>query len=102
MGSLIEEARDKEDLADTQEQVEADTSILTDLKVKCQKIDQGWQDRQKSRNDEIKAVGETINILTEDEARDTFGRSLGFIQANSLSRAQSENKGRALAHLRTH
>merc|ERR1719201_816262 len=61
-------ANDKEDLDDTQATLAADTEFLTKLREQCAAIDAQWEERSKMRSEGIAAVGETINILTDDEA----------------------------------
>jgi len=73
-------SNDKESLEDTRAALAADTAFLDDLKSKCASMDKQWEARSKMRNDEITAVSETIKILDDDEAHDTFSRSLGFVQ----------------------
>merc|ERR1719443_2533416 len=73
-------ANDKEDLDDTQATLAADTEFLAKLREQCAAIDKQWEERSKMRADEIAAVGETINILTDDDARDQFNDAGTFMQ----------------------
>merc|ERR1719439_572368 len=50
------------------------------LKETCQMTDQEWEERQKSRAEEIKAVSEALAILSSDDAHDTFTRTFNFVQ----------------------
>merc|ERR1719327_1374434 len=70
----------KEDLADTEATVAADTEFLANLKTKCEKAASEYAARSKIRNEEIKAVSETIGILTDDDAKDLL---LKFVQTSS-------------------
>eukprot|EP00746_Dinoflagellata_sp_MGD_P000904 gnl/MRDRNA2_/MRDRNA2_101685_c0_seq1.p1 gnl/MRDRNA2_/MRDRNA2_101685_c0~~gnl/MRDRNA2_/MRDRNA2_101685_c0_seq1.p1 ORF type:complete len:668 (+),score=206.70 gnl/MRDRNA2_/MRDRNA2_101685_c0_seq1:66-2069(+) len=74
----------KQDLKDTQAKLKADTEFLLNLKLKCQKADQEYEARQKMRMDEITAVAETIQILTNDEAQQTLSKSQTFMQTSFL------------------
>merc|ERR1719498_689465 len=76
-------AQDKEDRELTREALASDTKFLSDLKLRCQQTDKDWELRTKTRNEEIAAISETIKILTEDDAHDTFGRTLGFLQTST-------------------
>merc|ERR1719240_122042 len=49
--------------------------------------DQEWEERQKSRAEEIKGVSEALAILTSDDAHDTFTRTFNFVQVRMRSRA---------------
>merc|ERR1719253_2244366 len=76
-------AQDKEDRELTREALASDTKFLSELKLRCQQTDKDWELRTKTRNDEIAAISETIKILTDDDAHDTFGRTMNFIQVSA-------------------
>merc|ERR1719316_1238964 len=63
--------------------MEADQSFLVDLKERCSMLDKEWEERSETRSMEIAAVGETIKILTDDDAHDLFGGTLSFLQLSS-------------------
>merc|ERR1719515_137984 len=92
-------ANDKEDLDDTQATLAADTEFLTKLKEQCAAIDAQWEERSKMRSEEIAAVGETINILTDDDARDQFNDAGTFMQLRAKSKRESRGRELAAAHL---
>merc|ERR1719440_2547430 len=83
-------AEAKEDLEDTTTAMEADQSFLVDLKERCSVSDKEWEQRSKTRSLEIAAVGETIKILTDDDAHDLFGSTLSFLQLSSTRRTLSK------------
>merc|ERR1719421_1711421 len=71
----------KQDLEDTEAQLAADTKFLASVKDTCATADADYQARLKVRTEEITAVGETIGILTDDEAQTSFSKSgASFIQ----------------------
>merc|ERR1719284_2227290 len=76
----------KEGMESTKEALAADEKFLMDLKERCAKADKEYGERQKTRTDEIAAIAQTISILSEDDARDVFGRSLAFVQVSMRSR----------------
>merc|ERR1719158_896002 len=82
LGETVERlAEAKADLKDTVNTLEADTKFLADLKTRCGDMDAEFAARSKMRQEEITAVSEALNILTEDEARDQFTKTYeGFIQ----------------------
>lgn len=87
----------KEDLADTEATVAADTEFLANLKTKCEKAASEYAARSKIRNEEIKAVSETIGILTDDDAKDLL---LKFVQFSSTrSRVTSAARAEQAAKL---
>jgi len=82
-------ANSKTDLAETQETLAADSEFLANLREMCSNLDKEFAERSKTRNMEIAAVSEAIGILTDDEAHDLFGKSLGFIQLSLRTRRVS-------------
>merc|ERR1719420_2339597 len=50
------------------------------LKETCQMTDQEFEERTKTRAEEIKAVSEALAILSSDDAHDTFTSTFNFIQ----------------------
>eukprot|EP00397_Hematodinium_sp_SG-2012_P018460 GEMP01018913.1.p1 GENE.GEMP01018913.1~~GEMP01018913.1.p1 ORF type:complete len:653 (-),score=219.28 GEMP01018913.1:660-2618(-) len=76
-------AQAKQQLDDTKKSLSADEQFLMDLKEKCQLTDQEWDARQKKRQDEITAVSQALNVLSGDDAHDTFSRTFSFVQVNS-------------------
>merc|ERR1719498_136073 len=80
-----ENAQSQQDKKDTETALEADVAFLADLKDKCAVADAEYAARVKVRTEEIKAVSDTINILTNDEANDAFTKSMTFIQNQSVS-----------------
>jgi len=86
-------AADKQDLVDTTAQLEADTKFLDNVKATCATADEDYQARLKVRTEEITAVGETIGILTDDEAQTAFSKSgASFIQLSMRTHRLSEWK----------
>jgi len=83
-------AEAKQDLADTNKQLAADTKFLESVKGKCATADAEYQARLKVRTEEIEAVSQTIGILTNDDAQASFSRS-SFIQMSSRTRRMSSS-----------
>merc|ERR1719235_1438589 len=63
-----------------QAQLGEDQEFLANLEKTCDEADKNFELRKKSRLGEIEAVSETIEILTSDEARDTFNGAYKFLQ----------------------
>merc|ERR1719311_615438 len=85
----VQLAEAKEDLEDTTSAMEADQAFLVDLKERCSVSDAEWEERSKTRALEIAAVGETIKILTDDDAKDLMAGTLAFLQLSSTRRTLS-------------
>lgn len=95
-------AQAKEDTELTNEQIANDTKFLKDLVERCATADEEYAKRQKTRNDEMMAISETIKIITSDESRDLFSRSMSFVQISSRhttrrALAMSPQRQRAVA-----
>merc|ERR550537_509300 len=88
----------KTDLEDNEKTLEADTGFLKNVKETCGTFDKAWEERRKTRAEEILAVSEAIQILTEDDAVDTAKAALGndgfFLQMKSV---RSKHSVRTLA-----
>jgi len=81
-------AASKEDLLDTDATVVADTKFLASLKDKCDTALADYTARSKIRNEEILAVGEAMEILTGDDAKDLL---LKFVQVSSKKSSRSRD-----------
>lgn len=80
-------AKAKEDLANMKEAKAADEDFLANLLKNCKAEQEAFDARAKIRADEVVALSETLTILTSDDARDLFGRSVGtsFLQVSRSS-----------------
>jgi len=76
-------AEAKQQIKDTKMSLSADEEFLMDLKKKCQMTGQEWEERQKTRQEEIAAVSQALNVLSGDDAHDTFSRTYDFVQIDS-------------------
>merc|ERR1719159_307150 len=81
-------ASDKEDLDDTRNSLAADQKFLMNLKETCQMTDQEFEERTKTRAEEIKAVSEALAILSSDDAHDTFTSTFNFVQTAQKSKRE--------------
>merc|ERR1719191_1161904 len=73
----------KEDLDSTSATFREDKKFLMDLRLTCQKLDKEWEERSKTRREELQAVTETIGILTEDDAREHLAKTVTLVQLQS-------------------
>merc|ERR1719191_671549 len=58
------------------------------LKETCQMTDQEYEERTKTRAEEIKAVSEALAILSSDDAHDTFTSTFNFVQTGKKSKRE--------------
>jgi len=78
------------DLESMKEAKAADEKFVAEMEVGCSTVDTEFAARSKIRGDEVVALGEVLEILTSDEARDLFARSVGgaasFLQVEASTR----------------
>jgi len=91
-------AQAKEDIEDTKEALSADEKFLMDLKKRCSTAADDYAARSKTRQDEILAISEAINILTTDDARDLISKSISLLQTRGRHQ-QHEANGAATTEL---
>jgi len=72
----------KDDLTDTEAALMADNDFLANLDTSCKKKRAEWDERSKTRADELTALGETIKLLNDDDALDLFKRTLPSASAS--------------------
>jgi len=91
------------DLAEAKEDIEKETNVLAaeeeflaNLVKMCDKGSADFDERKAARLEEMKAVGETIEILQGDEARDAMSGAFNFVQVSTNSRSSRRSKVAAL------
>merc|ERR1740123_2877281 len=92
----------KADLSDTQAALAADQKFLADLQKSCSTKTAEWEERSKTRADELVALADTIKILNDDDALELFKKTLpsassSFVQ---LKASRSAVRRHALSLLR--
>lgn len=80
--TAMELAEAKEDLEKTEATLAEDQKFMITLKETCTDADKNFELRKSARLNEIKAVSETIGILTSDESKDLFNDSFSFFQVS--------------------
>merc|ERR1719299_74926 len=88
----VEVVQGKADLEKTTVAVEEDTKFKANLKTNCATKQKEWDERQKTRADEIKAISETIEMLNSDDALELFKKTLpasaALVQTSATTRSQ--------------
>merc|ERR1719456_338901 len=72
----VQLAEMKNELEDTSESLVEDKKFLADLEKNCEAKKKEWAIRQKTRQEEIMALQETIKILNDDDALELFKKTL--------------------------
>merc|ERR1719297_100976 len=83
----------KEDLDDTAKALVEDKKFLAELEKGCATKEAEWDERCKTRADELLALSDTIKILNDDDALDLFKKTLptpSFIQVQERSKVLRE------------
>merc|ERR1719429_558670 len=92
----------KEDLSDTEEALIEDKKFLKSLEKSCKTKTAEWEERSKTRSEELVALSDTIKILNDDDALELFKKTLptpgsSFMQMGTRASIQ---RTRALALIR--
>jgi len=66
----------KEDLSDTEVSSRADRDFLANLSKGCATKQEEWDERSKTRAEELVALADTIKVLNDDDALDLFKKTL--------------------------
>ena len=74
----------KEDLTDTEASLMEDQKFLADLSTNCAKKTGEWEERSKTRSEELVALAETVKVLNDDDALDLFKKTLPGASASSF------------------
>jgi len=92
----------KEDLTDTEASLMKDKEFLKNLESSCATKTKEWEERSKTRAEELTALSETIKILNDDDALDLFKKTLPSGSSSFVQVQQSRTmlRKRALAVLR--
>jgi len=92
----------KNDLADTESGLSEDTKFLADMDKNCAAQAQEWDERSKTRSEEILAIADTIKALNDDDALELFKKSLPGSSSSFVQMAASRvgTRQRALSMLR--
>jgi len=93
----------KEDLSDTEAALRQDKAFLAELEKGCATKAAEWEERSKTRADELLALADTIKVLNDDDALELFKKTLPSASASFLQvqREMSSVRDRAVALLRS-
>jgi len=93
-------AQAKKDLKLKTTELQEAQAFKKELGTTCADADATFQARKAARLEELRALGETIEILSADEARDAIKSTYGFFQ-RSTTTSRSALRRKAAAKLRT-
>lgn len=92
-----------EDLSDTQAALKSDKEFLQSLESSCSTKAAEWEERSKTRAEELVALADTIKVLNDDDALDLFKKTLPSASSASFAQVSvkaTDMRSRALDHLR--
>merc|ERR1719517_266963 len=90
----------KEDLDDTQKALAEDKKFLADLQKNCDTKTAEWEERSKTRSEELLALADTIKILNDDDALELFKKTLPTPSLLQTTASSKQLKAKALAALK--
>merc|ERR1740127_333936 len=91
----VEIATMKNDLSESEEALIEDKKFLADLDKNCAAKTKEWEERCKTRADEIVAIQETIKILNDDDALELFKKTLPSPSLLQVKASMDQVKQRA-------
>jgi hypothetical protein len=87
----------KEDYELTTGKRSSDVEFLRNLKLTCGDLDKQFAERSATRGEEIKAVGEALVVLTDDDNREHLAKTVTLLQTFSVSDEKTSQAMRASA-----
>merc|ERR1719343_32581 len=95
-------AQMKNELTDTEEALLADQAFLAGLDKACATKKAEWEERSKTRADELAALADAIRMLNDDDALELFKKTLPSASASFLEVrvGSTSTRARALAAIR--
>jgi len=92
-------AEAKEDLGQEEASLAADKKFVANLKETCADADKNFEKRKASRQQEMAAISQTIEILQGDEARDAMTGTFSFAQMSAARTHQSQHRRQTAAQM---
>merc|ERR1712136_436780 len=90
----------KSDLAETKNSLAADQALAAKLGLSCGSQSSEWEERQKSRAEELVAIHDTIKLLNDDDALELFKATLPNPSLMQVQQGTTVLAKRALDELR--
>merc|ERR1719386_558661 len=89
----------KNDKTDSEEALIEDQKFLADTEKTCALKTQEWDERCKTRSEELLAIQETIKILNDDDALELFKKALPSASLLQVQVRSKDMRERALARV---
>merc|ERR1719266_2578316 len=80
---LYKASKAKENKEKAEAAIEEDQKFLATMEKNCKDEEVAYQERLKVRTLEIKALSETLKILTDDDARELYDKTMSLLQVDA-------------------
>mmetsp|Transcript_75730 Transcript_75730/g.239481 ORF Transcript_75730/g.239481 Transcript_75730/m.239481 type:complete len:707 (+) Transcript_75730:93-2213(+) len=90
--NLDKTAKATEDKESTEAALAADQTFLGNMRETCAAEDKEYKERVAVRSEEIRALGEALKILTEDDARELYAKTMSFVQVSASGRTVAQDQ----------
>merc|ERR1719297_688413 len=89
----------KENKEKAEAAVDADQKFMLTLEKDCKEEEIAYQDRLKVRTQEIIALSETLTILTDDDARELYDKTMSLLQVDASQTSSARALQRSVQHI---
>merc|ERR1719297_327531 len=89
----------KENKEKAEAAVDADQKFMLTLEKDCKEEEIAYQDRLKVRTQEIIALSETLTILTDDDARELYDKTMSLLQVDASQSSAARALQRSVQHI---
>jgi len=96
---LYKASKAKENKEKAEAAIEADQNFLATLEKNCKDEEIAYQERLKSRTEEIQALSETLKILTDDAARELYDKTMSLLQMDASQTSNVRALQRSVEHI---
>merc|ERR1712032_1007050 len=79
--------------------IEEDQKFLATMEKNCKDEEVAYQERLKVRTLEIKALSETLKILTDDDARELYDKTMSLLQVDASQTSKAAALQRSVEHI---
>jgi len=95
----VELANMKNEITETEAALIADQQLQAEMETSCSSKEGEWQERLKTRSEELIALHETIKVLNDDDSLDLFKKALPSASLLQVKASKAELRERAVAKL---
>merc|ERR1719476_411990 len=96
---LYKASKAKENKEKAEAAIEADNKFLATLEKDCKEEEVAYQERLKVRTQEIIALSETLKILTDDDARELYDKTMALLQVDASQTSRARALQRSVQHI---